>query len=159
MRYLPFAVVAIAMIYTLVDCVRSDPAQVRALPRGLWFLVILLLPVLGIVLWFLFGRPQAARPATAPAARPTAPDDDPRFLHDLDERRWRERAAERRAHPPSVPPASRSADRPTDEPDAPRTESARTDETRTGDGDTSRGGRTPRDATQDQTGPDGATGI
>ncbi|GGC81202.1 hypothetical protein GCM10011512_04950 [Tersicoccus solisilvae] len=96
MRYLPFAVLAVAMIYTLVDCVRSDGARVRALPKAAWFAVILLLPVLGIVLWFLLGRPQAVA-ASRPAARPLAPDDDPRFLSDLAERRRRERAAERAA--------------------------------------------------------------
>ncbi|OMH34455.1 PLD nuclease N-terminal domain-containing protein [Tersicoccus sp. Bi-70] len=97
MRYLPFALLAIAMIYTLVDCVRSDGNHVRAMPKGIWFLVILVLPVIGIVLWFLFGRPQAVPASAAPIARPLAPDDDPRFLSDLAERRRRERAAQQAA--------------------------------------------------------------
>ncbi|OMH26984.1 hypothetical protein BKD30_04375 [Tersicoccus phoenicis] len=94
MRYLPFAVLAVATIYTLVDCVRSDRAQIRALPRVVWFVLILVVPVFGVVLWFLFGRPQAI-PEAAPAVRPLAPDDDPRFLSDLAERQRRERAARR----------------------------------------------------------------
>lgn len=96
MRYLPFAVLAVAMIYTLVDCVRADGGHVRALPKTAWFVVILVLPVIGIVLWFLFGRPQSVAATSAPAPRPLSPDDDPRFLSDLAEQRRRERVAERR---------------------------------------------------------------
>jgi hypothetical protein len=43
------------------------------MPKPLWLLVLILLPVLGGVLWFVIGRGPARR-------RYLGPDDDPRFL-------------------------------------------------------------------------------
>lgn len=64
-------------IYAAVDCLLTERQRVRGLPRLLWVLVIVVLPVIGGVLWFLIGRGR-----TAPAAprRVTGPDDDPEFL-------------------------------------------------------------------------------
>ena len=80
------AVIAAAfMIYSLVDCAMTDRARVRGPRKGLWFLIILL-PILGGVLWFLIGR---GRGTARPTARTVAPDDDPAFLrrlaHDADQ--------------------------------------------------------------------------
>ncbi|MEH0108523.1 PLD nuclease N-terminal domain-containing protein [Tersicoccus sp. MR15.9] len=152
MRYLPFAVLAIAMIYTLVDCVRSDGGHVRAMPKAAWFLVILILPVVGIVLWFLFGRPQTVT-ASAPISRPLAPDDDPRFLSDLAERRRRERAAQQAAERAAQQRAAQqSAAEPTQTPDADRP----VDDT-VRDQHPDRNGRNPAQGSAG-TGPDEITG-
>lgn len=81
------AVAAVAfLVYSLVDCAMSDPARIRGPRKGVWLLIILL-PVLGGVLWFTVGR---GRTSGGPARRMTAPDDDPAFL-----RRIAEEAAER----------------------------------------------------------------
>ena len=74
------AVIAAAfMIYSLVDCAMTDRRRVRGPRKGFWFLIILL-PVIGGVLWFLIGR---GRGSSRPAARSMAPDDDPAFLRRL----------------------------------------------------------------------------
>src|SRR5215212_10593166 len=74
------AVVAAAfMVYSLVDCAMTERARVRGPRKGLW-IVIILLPVLGGVLWFLIGR---GRGSARPIPRSTAPDDDPAFLRTL----------------------------------------------------------------------------
>jgi Phospholipase_D-nuclease N-terminal len=80
------AVIAAAfMIYSLVDCAMTDRGRVRGPRKGLWFLIILL-PVVGGVLWFLIGR---GRGSSRPGTRTIAPDDDPAFLrrlaHDADQ--------------------------------------------------------------------------
>ena len=80
------AVIAAAfMIYSLVDCAMTERSRVRGPRKGLWF-VIILLPIIGGVLWFLIGR---GRGSARPAARAVAPDDDPAFLrrlaHDADQ--------------------------------------------------------------------------
>ncbi|MFD1721223.1 PLD nuclease N-terminal domain-containing protein [Amnibacterium endophyticum] len=64
-------------VYAVVDCAMSERARVRALPKAVWILVILVLPVLGGVLWFLIGSGRAAR---GPAMRYVGPDDDPDFI-------------------------------------------------------------------------------
>lgn len=87
-------VIALAVgviIYSLIDCARSDARDIRGLRRGPWLAIILLLPVIGGILWLTLGRPRYASPGSVPA-RGKGPDDDPEFLRDLDRRR---RQAER----------------------------------------------------------------
>jgi hypothetical protein len=81
------ALTAVAMI----SCLSAEAREVRGLPRGLWVVVILLLPLVGPVLYFAFGRPirgGGGLPSMglppAPKTRPLAPDDDPDFLSRLD---------------------------------------------------------------------------
>ena len=45
-RALPFLALLVLQVYTLVDLLRSNGADVRALPKAVWFLVWLV-PVLG----------------------------------------------------------------------------------------------------------------
>ncbi len=58
--------------------VQSDSEQVRHLPKTLWLLLVLILPLVGMAAWWIVGRPIAS-----PAAPPLAPDDDPDFLRNL----------------------------------------------------------------------------
>ncbi len=75
------------------------PRQLRSGRIGLdcRLVIVVILPVLGGILWFFFGR---TRPAPGSRwgrrRRPVAPDDDPRFLKQLDEDAWRRRMRERR---------------------------------------------------------------
>lgn len=80
-------------VYAAIDCLRTPPAEVRALPKGVWFVLILLLPVAGPLAWILAGREGPSGGAGGKAAPPVlAPDDDPDFLFQLElERRRRER--------------------------------------------------------------------
>jgi hypothetical protein len=76
MARLVVGVVIAALVFTifaLVDCALTERVRVRGMPKGLWLLVVLVLPVLGGVLWFLIGRGPLRR-------RSIPPDDDPAFL-------------------------------------------------------------------------------
>ena len=80
------ALTAVAMI----SCLSAETGEVRGLPRGVWVILILFVPLVGPVLYFAFGRPQRGERAGLtmgfpPAAktRPLAPDDDPDFLFRL----------------------------------------------------------------------------
>ena len=77
------ALTAIAMI----SCLSAEAGTVRGLPRGLWVVLILFVPLIGPVLYFVFGRPQRGDglgTGVPPApSRPLAPDDDPDFLYRL----------------------------------------------------------------------------
>ncbi len=75
------AVIALT-VYGLVDVGGADGDRVRRMPRWMWFVVVLLMPVVGTLLWLLLGQP--ARPTDyeqPPHAR--GPDDDPDFLRRL----------------------------------------------------------------------------
>ena len=90
-------------IFALIDVLVTPAEEVRHLQKVVWFLIVLLvLPgfeILGIVLWFVFGRPRVsvpagqsplgrARPGTGGSAnrapqRGVGPDDDIDFLRGL----------------------------------------------------------------------------
>ncbi|MCW2854870.1 MAG: putative secreted protein [Marmoricola sp.] len=93
-------------IFCLIDVITSDEDRVRHLPKMAWFLLILLVPAIGSVIWLFAGRPQGGpgrggayeRPATAypeydrpGRAAGLTPESDQEFLT-----RVRERAEEQR---------------------------------------------------------------
>ena len=89
-------------IYAAADAATSRSSEVRSLPKSVWVLLTVLLPVIGSVAWFVAGRPRvpaavsrsggelAASPTDRPGRparpRPVAPDDDPDFLQQLGRR-------------------------------------------------------------------------
>lgn len=81
------AVVIAVTIFALVDAAFADPRRVRALPKPLWIIAIIVLPVVGWLLWFLVGRPRRGNGQgssnISSSTRPRAPDDDPEFLWKL----------------------------------------------------------------------------
>jgi hypothetical protein len=70
-------VATVFWVYTIVDCAVQAPSRHRGVSKGAWMAIVILLPVLGGILWFVIGRGRAAG-TTATARR--APDDDPEFL-------------------------------------------------------------------------------
>jgi uncharacterized integral membrane protein len=47
-------------IYAVIDCAMTDHRRARGIPKPLWVLVILLLPVIGAVLWFVVGKDRSS---------------------------------------------------------------------------------------------------
>jgi hypothetical protein len=45
-------------IYCLYDVITTHEGLVRNLPKIAWFVIVLLLPDLGSILWLCFGRPR-----------------------------------------------------------------------------------------------------
>jgi hypothetical protein len=93
---LDLAVLAL-LVYCLIDCIQTDSAVVRNLPKPFWLVLIVLLPLVGGIGWLLAGRPEnaAARtgssrpPFRGPGSTsalppaPLGPDDDPDFLRQM----------------------------------------------------------------------------
>jgi hypothetical protein len=76
----PLGLAALAiMVFSLVDIALTNKRSVRSLTKPLWLLVVLI-PLAGALLWFLFGRP---RRSPGGQTRMIAPDDDPDFLRNL----------------------------------------------------------------------------
>jgi len=76
-------------IGALIDVILRDDAQVKRLPKMVWAILVILLPLIGAVLWFTLGREygedgvplprmprrEARTNAPAPAAQRNAPTD------------------------------------------------------------------------------------
>ncbi|MBN7794801.1 PLDc N-terminal domain-containing protein [Microbacterium esteraromaticum] len=58
------------MVFAVVDIIRRDDSDVRYLPRIVWLLLVILLPLLGSVLWFALGRVYPEGGIRLPRRRP-----------------------------------------------------------------------------------------
>jgi hypothetical protein len=95
-------------IYCIFDVISTDEGLTRNLPKLLWLVIVIFLPTIGSISWLLLGRPERAgfgpgsstyRPSGGLSASGrtrtiVAPDDDPRFLAQLDDRAKKLRAWE-----------------------------------------------------------------
>lgn len=82
--YLVFSVlVLVVLIAALADIITSDQSRIRHLPKMLWIIIVILMPLVGSILWFTvghdysqavdrggFGDPRR-REQAAPASRDT----------------------------------------------------------------------------------------
>lgn len=119
-RLLLYAIPVVITIYALIDAIMTPRVQARSLPKPLWIVLIILIPLLGALAWLLVGRPRAephhrggggnggggGTDGPAPRTPPTrpgrrrgspAPDDDPEFLRRLDQAAWERKMRERRS--------------------------------------------------------------
>ncbi|MBU6313145.1 MAG: PLDc N-terminal domain-containing protein [Actinomycetales bacterium] len=84
-------------IWFIIDVLRTPGTSTRTLPKFVWLLIVVLLPLLGGLIWLVAGRPRPERPRRGRRRRgPVAPDDDPAFLRQLDDDAWAERMKRRR---------------------------------------------------------------
>jgi hypothetical protein len=90
----------VLLVYCILNIITTPEGEVRNLPKLLWLLLVVVLPLVGGIAWLVAGRPQGParslpykgnagvpprrdRPGRAPASRP---DDDEAFLRGLRER-------------------------------------------------------------------------
>ncbi|MGZ5368662.1 PLDc N-terminal domain-containing protein [Aeromicrobium sp.] len=80
-------VVGVAIfVYALFDLIATPARNTRFIPKPLWFVALLIVP-LGPLLWIFWGQKSSPPGPSAPPPRrrPTAlgPDDDPDYLRGL----------------------------------------------------------------------------
>jgi hypothetical protein len=76
--------VATLQIFTTVYAASANRNQVRVLPKFVWVLLCLFIPIIGGLLYITIGRPiDGDSGQGAKRSRPIAPDDDADFLRDL----------------------------------------------------------------------------
>ncbi len=82
---MPIIIVALLMIYCVVEVAQAPPYAVRRMPRWLWATAVICLPLAGAVGWLFLGRPNAESLGTRKRTElpPRAPDDDVDFLRGL----------------------------------------------------------------------------
>jgi hypothetical protein len=67
-----FSLLVIAlMIGALVDIIRRDDSQVKHLPKMVWIIIVILLPLIGGILWFGIGREYDGSGISLPRMRRT----------------------------------------------------------------------------------------
>ena len=71
-------------IWAVLDCIATDSALCRNLPKGVWLILVLVLPDIGSIAWLLLGRPERGnwRPGStdySAARRPIGLEDHPRY--------------------------------------------------------------------------------
>lgn len=100
-----FAIAVLALwVYCIFDVIATGEGLTRNLPKLVWLLIVIFVPTIGSIAWLLLGRPERAGFAPGDSsyrAEPhggrvdrtstralgvIAPDDDPRFMAELDER-------------------------------------------------------------------------
>jgi len=92
---------AIALyIYFIIDVLRTPRGDTRSLPKAVWLLLVIVIPILGGLIWLALGRvwqPPGARFGRQKG--PLAPDDDPKFLKQLGDDVWIKKMQRRRDEP------------------------------------------------------------
>jgi|tagenome__1003787_1003787.scaffolds.fasta_scaffold20935867_4 hypothetical protein len=79
-----FVALFLFWIWALLDCISTDAALCRNLPKPMWIILVLILPDIGSLLWLLLGRPERSswRPGSTDYAAPRRPvglEDSPRY--------------------------------------------------------------------------------
>lgn len=85
MQFVFWLVLVAAMVVAIVDIVTRDDSQIKHMPKVLWLILVILLPLLGVILWFVLGRehtpgaprvpriPRPSRPSRPQRSAPTPP--------------------------------------------------------------------------------------
>ncbi|MDN5600850.1 MAG: PLD nuclease N-terminal domain-containing protein [Brachybacterium sp.] len=95
------AVLSVALtVFALADCVQTEDEKIKGLPKWAWIVLIVLLPWVGPITWLFVGKERTGGGGGQPRRKgPTAPDEDPDFLRQLDEDIRRERRENREQRP------------------------------------------------------------
>ena len=94
---LPLLIELGLLIFCLIDCIQTPTEQVRNLPKVMWVILIIVLPLIGGIAWLFLGRPSRSAGSSVPwpagrtagypeyerPRRAVAPDDDPDFLREI----------------------------------------------------------------------------
>lgn len=78
-----FAAWLLFTVFVTVFAASAKKNEVRNLPKWLWILICLFVPIIGGLLYLVLGRPLGRPKPRFGQTKVVAPDDDPQFLRDL----------------------------------------------------------------------------
>src|SRR5215471_21206963 len=67
---LMFALEILLAVLALISCLSAYEGELRALPKAVWVIIILLFPLVGSIVYFVAGRPLPQTRAPAAPWRP-----------------------------------------------------------------------------------------
>lgn len=73
-------------VFVTVFAASAQKNEVRNLPKWLWIVICLFVPLIGGLLYLMLGRPLGRPKPRFGRTRVIAPDDDPAFLRDLSQK-------------------------------------------------------------------------
>jgi hypothetical protein len=78
-----FAVWLLFTVFVTVFAASANRNEVRNLPKWLWLILCLFVPIVGGLLYLTLGKPIGGPRRPYGRTKVVAPDDDPEFLRDL----------------------------------------------------------------------------
>ena len=107
-RFLLYAIPFVVVLYAFIAACFTPSADVRSLPKWLWIVVIVVLPLFGAVGWLVAGRARRSAvvgsgPVPGRRKVEVAPDDDPAFLRRIGDDVWTQKMRDRRVGPAEGP--------------------------------------------------------
>ena len=76
-------IVIALMIFSIIDCSRTDESKIRSLPKWAWLVIILFVPGIGSIAWLIAGRPKGPGRGGRRKKKIIPPDDNPDWLKKL----------------------------------------------------------------------------
>ena len=70
-------------IYAVIDCIQTEDARVKSLPKLAWVVLIVLVPWVRPIAWLVARRERTFPSGRRPTTGPRGPEDDPDFLRNL----------------------------------------------------------------------------
>jgi hypothetical protein len=81
LRVLLYVLPIALAIYAIADISRTDESNIKLMPKWAWFLIAILVTIVGPISWLIAGKNRYRRPPKGQG--PKGPDDDPDFLRGL----------------------------------------------------------------------------
>lgn len=75
-------IVTALMIFSIIDCSRTEEGRIRSLPKWAWLVIIIFVPGIGALAWIIAGRPKG-NGRRRRKGKIVPPDDNPDFLRKL----------------------------------------------------------------------------
>jgi len=76
-------IVTALMIFSIIDCSRTEEGRIRSLPKWAWLVIIIFVPGIGSISWLIAGRPKGPGGGGRRKKKIIPPDDNPDWLKKL----------------------------------------------------------------------------
>jgi hypothetical protein len=76
-------IVTALMIFSIIDCSRTEEGRIRSLPKWAWLVIIIFVPGIGSIAWLIAGRPRGPGRGGRRKKKIIPPDDNPDWLKKL----------------------------------------------------------------------------
>jgi hypothetical protein len=71
-----FLLTLVVAVLTIIDVAKAPDHEVRTLPKPAWLLIVLFMPLLGAIGWFIAGRPDSVSWTSKPRSTSAFPEYD-----------------------------------------------------------------------------------